>query len=97
MFFAILSVACVLYTDGQEHCDVRSKVVFEAPSQAVCEYEVMQGTMKIAATAFDNPAVKRVTTQEAYCYSSSTELAGVEQMLPDFMKDTGRTYVLTRY
>lgn len=96
-FFAVMSVACVLYVNGQEHCDVRTKAVYKTTSHAECVLEVRRGTAKVADSALADPDVVRIVANEAYCYSSTAELNTKEQMLPMFMEATGRTYVLTRY
>lgn len=96
-FFSIMAVACVLYSDGQEHCDVRTKAIFEAPSHAVCVMEVQRGIFQFASSALANDDVVRITLQEAFCYSSTAELSEVEQLIPLYMDATNRTHVLTRY
>lgn len=96
-FFAVMSIACVLYKDGHEHCDVRTKAIFEAPNHSVCVMEVQRGTFKVASSALAISAVQRISAQESYCYSSTAKLADKEQMLPLFMEATGKTFVLTRY
>lgn len=97
MSFAVLAIACVMYTDGVEHCDVRSKEVFEASNFVECKDKVAKGTMKVADSAFENPDVSYITKQESYCYSTPAVLNSVLDLLPGFMDATGRSYIHTKY
>lgn len=97
MSFAVLAFACVMYTDGTEHCDVRSKAAYEAPNFVECKDKVAKGVMQVADSAFDNPDVSYITMQESYCYSNEATLNSVLDILPGFMEATGRSFTYTKY
>lgn len=97
MSFAVLAIACVMYTDNTQHCDVRSKEVFEASNFVECKDKVAKGTMKVADSAFENPDVSYITMQESYCYSNAATLNSILDILPGFMDATGRSFTHTKY
>lgn len=95
--FSVLAFVCVAYTDGTEHCDVRSKVTYISESRAECWDAVSKGIMKVADTVYDDPEVENVTAQEAYCYDNVFDLQNMIDKIPAYMEVNGRSYVLTRY
>lgn len=97
MPFAVLAFACVMYTDGTEHCDVRSKYIYEASSFVECKDKMAKGVMKVADSAFENPDVSYITMQESYCYSDTATLQSVLDIIPGFMEATGRSFTHTKY
>lgn len=97
MLASVLVYACVVYTDGQEHCDVRTQYDASVYSMDACKDQASTFAMTLASDAFTNKEVSFIQAQSGTCYA--TELA-LDNALNDAMTEMqarGATVSTTHY
>lgn len=93
--YSILAMVCVLYSNGVEHCDVRTKRNY-AETMDDCNRRGQIGVDGLSLNAVAEPDVVRITQSTVECTAPDV-LANRLEVLPMYMEATGKSYVLTEY
>lgn len=88
--FSVVMFVCVLYTDGQRYCDLRSKRAMSFITEEECERRLDAGIRGLVADALTNEDVVLVFKADGSC---NGDIEATVKALADF----GYSYTHTEY
>lgn len=97
MLASVLAFACVVYTNGQEQCDVRTQYDVTVLSMDACKVQANTFASSLASNAFNDESVSFIQQQSGTCYATELDLDDALNNAITEIQARGATFTTTHY